>query len=213
MDRKILVGSIIAVAILVLVSFTSVVGYQSVESNMSNSPLFNIRTSRAIGEESKILTSNYFGRGYTLPFPKRDDKAVMFQKVVDAIRKMDDETFQKFIATFINHAQMDERFNGINPYEIKETVNLIRINDKSIPILDADTKQLASYGPGLPCPITSGSSPRDVLLCLVGFLLLPFVLIGMFIIWCFSDEGGPRTGVFCPTAMNPPCENTLRKLK
>jgi hypothetical protein len=42
MNKKILIDSIIAVEILVLVSFTSVVGYISVESDVKISPLFNI---------------------------------------------------------------------------------------------------------------------------------------------------------------------------
>ena len=55
MNKKILIGSIIAVTILIGVSFTSVVGYRSVASDVKASPLFNIRTSRAIDEEEKGL--------------------------------------------------------------------------------------------------------------------------------------------------------------
>ena len=53
MNKKILIGSIIAVAILIGISFISVVGYNSVESNAKASPLFNIRTQRAIDGERK----------------------------------------------------------------------------------------------------------------------------------------------------------------
>ena len=42
MNNKILIGSIASVVILILVSFTSVVGYNSVESDVKVSPLFNI---------------------------------------------------------------------------------------------------------------------------------------------------------------------------
>ena len=83
MNKKILIGSIIAVVILVLVSFTSVVGYNSVKSNsVKASPLFSVRTNRAIGEETKVLTCKYIGKGITLPFPARDDKTVLTQKVM-----------------------------------------------------------------------------------------------------------------------------------
>jgi len=53
MNKKILIGSIIAVAILVLVSFTGVVGYQTTKSSTiaRASPLFAVRSSRAIDEE------------------------------------------------------------------------------------------------------------------------------------------------------------------
>ena len=64
MNKKILLGSIIAAVILVLVSFTSVVGYSSVKSTSGKaSPLFSIRTSRAIDEETKDFTCDYVGKG------------------------------------------------------------------------------------------------------------------------------------------------------
>jgi hypothetical protein len=59
MNNKILTGSIIAVAILILVSFTSVVGYSSVESDGKSSPLFNVRSSRAIDKNGKVFTTDY----------------------------------------------------------------------------------------------------------------------------------------------------------
>jgi hypothetical protein len=63
MNNKILIGSIIVVAILVLMSFTSVVGYNSVESDVKISPLFNIRSRRAVDKECKDFTCDYFGKG------------------------------------------------------------------------------------------------------------------------------------------------------
>ncbi len=141
MDRKILVGSIIAVAILVLVSFTSVVGYSSVKSTTGKeSPLFNIRTNRAIGKEDQVLTSNHVGKGNTLPFPKRDDKEILTQKAVDIIRMIDDKTFDKFIASIIASAQKDKRFNDVSPDEIREALYQVRNSDEPILIFDADTE-------------------------------------------------------------------------
>jgi len=57
MNNKILIGSIIAVAVLVLVSFTGVVGYQTTKSSTiaKASPLFTVRSSRAIDGESKDI--------------------------------------------------------------------------------------------------------------------------------------------------------------
>ena len=58
MNNKILIGSIIAVVILVLVSFTGVVGYQTTKFSTiaKASPLFSVRTQRAIDKESRGLT-------------------------------------------------------------------------------------------------------------------------------------------------------------
>jgi hypothetical protein len=75
MKLKILIGSILAVAILISVSFVSVVGYQSVKTNDKYfSPLFSIRTQRAAQEvNEKGFTTNYLGKGEKLSilFPEK----------------------------------------------------------------------------------------------------------------------------------------------
>ena len=65
MNKKILIGSIIAVVILILVSFTGVVGYQTTKSSTiaTASPLFAVRSSRAIDEESGDIACDYVGNG------------------------------------------------------------------------------------------------------------------------------------------------------
>jgi len=98
MDTKILIGgSAIAVVVLVLASFSPVVGYNSIESSAKESPLFNVRTNRAISEESEILTCNYLRKGQLIPFPTRNSKTAQIQKMIDIIKRMDDKTFNKFI--------------------------------------------------------------------------------------------------------------------
>ena len=64
MDKRILiVGSICAVAILIGVSFTSVVGYSAVRTKMLESPLYNIRTNRAIENSEDVTTCDFIGKG------------------------------------------------------------------------------------------------------------------------------------------------------
>ncbi|MCJ7698445.1 MAG: hypothetical protein MUO73_08980 [Thermoplasmata archaeon] len=66
MNKYPLIGiSIIAVVLLVLGSLTNVVGYQSVKSTvLSDSPLFSVRTKRAINQVGgDTLTFNYLGKG------------------------------------------------------------------------------------------------------------------------------------------------------
>ena len=55
MEKKILVGSIKLTVMLTLVSFTSIVGLPTIKPNSEKaSPLFSIKTKRAVGEESKV---------------------------------------------------------------------------------------------------------------------------------------------------------------
>ena len=88
MINKILIGSVIAVAILIGVSFTSVVGYNRVASDVKASPLFTVRSSRAIDEDSKDIACDYVGKGKPtlFTFPKRNDKMTLVEKVTDGFR-------------------------------------------------------------------------------------------------------------------------------
>lgn len=201
MKKKMIIGSIIAVVILVLVSFTGVVGYQTIQSSSiaKASPLFKVRTNRAIGEDSKDITCKYIGKGYTLPFPERDDRALIVKKVIDRISKMDDETFERFIAYLINNTQKDNRFIGVNPDKIREALNLLKDSDKPLLIFDADTKQFASYGPGFPCPLTQGVCPvtlgfgiKGIFLCILALPLAVFFAIYLFV------NGVIPTAFICP---------------
>jgi hypothetical protein len=112
MNNKILIGSIIAVAILISVSFTSVVGYSSIESDVKISPLFNIRSSRAIDRDGKGFKTDYVGKGEesVLSIPKRDDKVVLFQKIISRISQMDDEELDEF-SKIINSLIQNEIVN------------------------------------------------------------------------------------------------------
>ena len=77
MGKKIIfLGSIVSFVILLVVSFTSVVGYQTVTSSLKDSPLFTVRTKRAINEEPEsIFIYNYFKtfKPLIIPFPMRDE--------------------------------------------------------------------------------------------------------------------------------------------
>jgi hypothetical protein len=133
MKKNILVGIIIAVAILITVSFTSVVGYTSVKSSTGGeSPLFNIRTHRAINTTNeRSITSDYLGKGKTLNlftvspsgYYSHLDKVmkiifnnpVMIQELLEKISKTPQiiHLFQK---------------NGINIARIKQTLAQVQDN-------------------------------------------------------------------------------------
>jgi hypothetical protein len=117
MNTKILIGSIGAVAILILVSFTNVVGVQSTKSgSIYQSPLFSIRTQKAISENTQNkLTTDYLNKGEnTLAIPPCNRVNALLQKLIYKIRIMDDETFNRFKSSIISHLEEDKSTENID---------------------------------------------------------------------------------------------------
>ncbi len=138
MNKKILIGSIIAVVILILVSFTGVVGYQTTKSSTiaKASPLFTVRSSRAIDEDSKDFTCDYVGKDEetAIRFPISDNRNVLLQNVINIINKMDDEIFNRFVGVVTRHPNTGDKNDEGNVYEIlqiiKETPDFIDSSTK-----------------------------------------------------------------------------------
>jgi len=129
MDKKpLIVVSLCAVVLLVLGSLSNVVGYQSVKSSVSDSPLFQTRTQRAINQQQVILSSKYLGRGKgnLLQFSFRDNRAEQLKKALVFISKMDDESFERFTKLYIQRARQNTTLNNINSNEIIQVFKLLR---------------------------------------------------------------------------------------
>ena len=139
MNKKILFGGSIAAAIIiVLVSFTSVVGFQSVKmpSKVADSPLFSIRTQRAIQKESKdIFSCEYLGKDKQaiISFPKRDNRMVLIQKIIDTIKGMDSNEYSKFINLFVKRAHEE---NIVTKYHVSEIIHILYQIKKTPQILN-----------------------------------------------------------------------------
>ena len=186
MNNKIFIGSIIAITILIGVSFTSVVGYNCVASDVKASPLFNIRSSRAIDEEDSGLSCEYVGKGdsINLLIPDRDDKIELMQKGIELFQGMDDITFNKLINFITNRNRQDNTFNDLDIKEVIVNLNKLRDNpDLIIKNYDPpETIKNATYCwfPG----------------CLFAYFLLFMSIIIFAIIWIIAWE------IFEPT-MDP----------
>ncbi len=182
MKNKILIGSIIAVVILVLVSFTNVVGYNTASSSIKDSPLFSIRTKRAINEESNDITCDYVGKGeeINILLLTRNNRNELFDRYVDIIRKMDDKSYDKFIDLFIKHIQERDDFQEYHKEDIILYFNLLRNNpNKIINNQDREKSNLHTYE----CTITWEGCPMPTLendgklLCMLFYLLLLLLLL------------------------------------
>ncbi len=135
MKKKILLGSIFSVVILILVSYTSVIGYQSnPNTNIKESPLFNIRTSRAIEEEDGEFSCGYIGKSkeIKIPLSKLDQRMKIIFKFIDSISKMDENTFNKFIDYGINYITNDKKIKNKHIAEILFSFRCIRNNPEDI---------------------------------------------------------------------------------
>ncbi len=199
MNNKILLGSIIAIVILVLVSFTGVVGYQTTKSSTiaRASPLFKVRTSRAIDKESKELTCDYVGKGeeINIPLPIRDSRNVYLQKAIRIINKMDEERYNILLK------QVKSRLGNYNNTEIfisKLTESLGELKESKNQNMDLTNR----CGPTLGFDIidcswyfTAAEGPLLGFDCIMFILILIPGFITTFIIF-FITFGG-FTGFIC----------------
>ncbi len=129
MNKKILIGSIIAVAILILVSFTGVVGYQTTKSSTiaKASPLFAVRSSRAIDTENKGLSCDYVGKNNKIffKFPKirQDKNKIKIISIIERISVMNDDDFEELCKKITYEVTNHMGFLGA--YR-RELINLIK---------------------------------------------------------------------------------------
>ncbi len=139
MRKKLLIGSVLSVLMLILLSFTSVVGYRSVESDVKASPLFTIRTQRTIDKDTGKVSCEYLGMGddINLLIPIRDENSVLFQMAIDNINKMDDEKYDRFISLIINSINWN-KFTDIDIDEIKIALYKLRKSNynTTIPVIN-----------------------------------------------------------------------------
>ena len=133
MNKKILIGSIIAVAILISVSFTSVVGYNSVTSDVKASPLFTVRSSRAIDEESRDIACDCVGKGEVneISFPVRDRELSLIYLTIKKLDKIDAELI-RFRFQQNNLLYLEKLIGNENLNELMDSLYQIRKNPNEI---------------------------------------------------------------------------------
>ncbi len=183
MNKKILIGSIIGVAILVGVSLTSVVGYNSVTSDVKASPLFTVRSSRAIDEESEDLSCDYVGKGeeINILIPTRNNRKELFDRYIDIIRKMDDKSYDRFVDLILKYLYTRDDFQEYQKDELILSFNKLRNNPSEITphLLEREESNLHTYQ----CTITWDGCPMPTLendgklLCILFYLLLLLLLL------------------------------------
>ena len=185
MNNKILLGSIIAVIILVLVSFTGVVGYQTTKSSTiaRASPLFKVRTNRAIDKESKDLTCDYVGKGRQtlINFPKQDDRIALIQKFIERISKMDEKEANRVLNLIVRKIYEKKMITDKNIHEVKKLLlnsksNLSAFNNGLI-IEKKDALFTKFDCPTQDCTGIPGWLPGCIILQILLILFSPIILL------------------------------------
>ena len=173
--------SIGSAIIIILASFASVAGFQTIKStSKKDSPLFSIRIHRATDQlHSDIVASEYIGKRKTtaIPFPTKNYTLIIFQKTIDGISKMDDFTFNKFVNAAISKLIKSNMVKEEDLVMIEELFKFVRENPEEAKKYPFDMKK-HSYTSGCPPP-TFDETPEW---CFIIFMVL-CILIVTFPIW------------------------------
>lgn len=188
MNKKLLLGgSVTAVVILVLAGLSPVVGYNSVESSVKDSPLFSVRTKRAIDAEQDSLICDYVGKDKrnTVPIPTLNSRNTLFQIFIDRISIMDDKEFNRLIALVINHVHQNNKIENEDVDEIITFFYTLRANpeeDKKF-IPDRGNKSLSFF-----CTNGEGWEPGCVINYILDFLVAFTITFFGFIVTLFFGD-------------------------
>jgi len=188
MNKKALVISILAAALIVLASLSSVVGTIAVKSNDEKisiaSPLFAVRTQRSLNkEETKKINSNYLGKGNTLNllFLRKSS----LQSYIDKALKIIDARPQILSLVVDRTAKMPEiitllKENDLTINEFKSQMHQL-MDDPILLKEKVDESVLTSPLGDDPLPL--GLSTSSVLGCfIVALIMIPlFAMIGLII--------------------------------
>ncbi len=174
MKKKIIISSIISIALLIVATLTSVVGYKSDETNEKESPLFDIRIKNIIQKDSENFNYNYIGNNKDLPifFPIKDRSIKAFQKAIDRISKMNDQTFSRFVKKACNKLCDSNAVADEDLPKVKDLFNFIRNNPVDAKKYPFDMKK-HSYTIGCPPPTLYGTPET----CFPLFVILGILLI------------------------------------
>ena len=175
MNKKILtIGSIISAIVLILVTFTSVVSFQTVKPDSKEaSPLFDVRSKRAIGEESKSLTCDYLRKGEIFLFPARDNNTILIQRALNILGKMSEEELDKLVGIVI---QQSDESKDIDIQEFRVILHQIKNNPDQINKYIIQEKEEKLYT-GEGCETVGFIWIPECWLVLIFLILSPFIWI------------------------------------
>ena len=195
MKKRLLFLSVFAASIVILVSFTTVVGVETTKTNSKiNSPLFKQRVNSMINKKSKDIQCNYIGKGSSISlfYSKKSfvvglmDRAI---KLIESKPEVIDKIFDK--AKKIPYIMNILSQNGISEKDLTKYITQIKNNPD---IIKQNKDQLKLNSDNDPIPLgLSTSSAIGCLITVIAFLPLAIVLgllIGTITIITCLNVGG-----------------------
>ena len=201
--------SITAVILITLTSITNVVGYQSVRSTVNDSPLFTIRTMKAINKESNVLTSDYLGKGLNaLQFPLRDDRTALIQRVIERIGRMSDIEFNRFKSLILSRFYEEKQNLPIDTTQFITILKQLKYDTKEQKIVLNNNGNNTNNNPPTMLTAYGGCCPiLENPLCIIIMFFLIIIQIFIIIYCLLSPFWTAVPYTFC----GPACVNNQNK--
>jgi hypothetical protein len=191
MKKKILILSVSAAVLLVIASFSSVIGtYNQPSSQKIESPLFAVRTQRSIHKESlQALQSNYLGKGSNshLFITAKPTLATTIDRAIKFLNQ-NPAFFTKFMQIVTSNLRVIALLqkNGITMNEFKTHLNQIK-NDPSLFIEEIQSTEPRLSATQLHDPIPLGLNTTNPFGCVITIIvMLPVVLVIALIVVFFT---------------------------
>jgi len=179
------IGSIGAVVLIVLASFTTIIGVAEQQttqsSTVNDSPLYHIQTQRSMQSDQKdIATTNYLGKGTSLSIilPILTNKTALLKKVVQRMKEMSDDEFEKAVSMVIKEVRDKNFLSDDKISELIQFLRQIRNNPKILlenpAYLNENSKPILVTAS---CRTIFNFKPFCIILILTAPFWLPIVLL------------------------------------
>jgi len=191
MNKKILIISISAAVLLVVASFSSVIGTNDVKStNKIESPLFMVRTQRSLSKDDQArVQSHYLGKGLTsnLFITTKPSLSTAIDRTIKLLNQ-NPVFFAKFLETITSNSHVRSLLqdNGISMAQFKTHLNRMK-NDPSLFIEEIRNAEPTLSANNINTPLPLSLNTSSVIGCVITVIvMLPIVLIIGLIVVLFT---------------------------
>jgi hypothetical protein len=199
-----LVG-ILSCIIIILAGLSPVIGYKNVVSSVKDSPLFHLRTQRAIDKEQNIQRCTYLGKGKEVIFPvfRQHNKVLLHKEMMEALFNMNDKELYDFAKLVINNMNHNMKQRNIDINDVLLAFSYLKENPKIFKNYDTDENNIFTYD----CSIHNGEMSPG---CLI-ILIISLIIVGILTIidWFLGTAGKPTCAISCNGCTQWPYKSML----